>query len=148
MRRPAYYRPDHSSFDINMTPMIDVVFQLLIFFICTANFQILEELLPSHLLGPGSVAAAEIPPEMEDLEEVVIKVLVAQGAPRWQINERTYARREELQSVLVGLAQLDPGLPVILDISPDVAVGNVIDLYDLCRLAGFDKIQFAAGARR
>ena len=148
MRRPQYHRPDQSSFDINMTPMIDVVFQLLIFFVCTTNFQVMEELLPSNLLGPGSVAAANIPPELEDLEEVVIKLSAEQGLPRWRVNQRTYTNGNELRSMLAALAQLSSDLPVILDISPDVAMGNVIDLYDVCRLAGFEKIQFAAGVRR
>ncbi|MBL9123822.1 MAG: biopolymer transporter ExbD [Planctomycetaceae bacterium] len=148
MRRPPEFQPDSSRFDINMTPMIDVVFQLLIFFVCTTNFQVLEELLPSNLLGPGSVAAAAVPPELEDLEEVVIKLTVEQGAPRWQVNQRAYTRWTELRSVLAALAGLSSDLPVILDISPDVSLGNVIDLYDLCRLAGFEKVQFAAGGRR
>lgn len=149
MRRPTtYHRGDRSTFDINMTPMIDVVFQLLIFFICTANFQVLEELLPSNLLGPGAVAAAELPPDLQELEEVIIKLSTEQGAPRWRINERNYVRRAELQGVLDSLAQLRSDLPVILDISPDAPLGLVIDLYDLCRLAGFEKIQFAAGASR
>ena len=37
---------------VQMTPMIDVVFQLLIFFICTASFAAVEELLSLSL---GSV---------------------------------------------------------------------------------------------
>ena len=147
MRRPQYQHSIQSSFDINMTPMIDVVFQLLIFFVCTTNFQVMEELLPSNLLGPGSVAAAKIPPELEDLDEVVIKLTVEQGLPRWRVNERTYTRGNELRGVLGSLAQLSRHLPVVLDISPDVAMGNVIDLYDVCRLAGFGKIQFAAGVK-
>ena len=36
-----------TSLDNMMTPMIDVVFLLLIFFLTTASFQRLEKLLPS-----------------------------------------------------------------------------------------------------
>ena len=43
--------------DVTMTPMIDVVFLLLIFFICTASFQIVEQTLQSGVqleLPPGT----------------------------------------------------------------------------------------------
>ncbi|HBT77287.1 MAG TPA: hypothetical protein DEB39_10285, partial [Planctomycetaceae bacterium] len=39
---------------LNMTPMIDVIFLLLIFFICTASFQRIEQLLSANLALPGT----------------------------------------------------------------------------------------------
>ncbi|MEA1952290.1 MAG: biopolymer transporter ExbD, partial [Planctomycetota bacterium] len=46
MRRPSYHREGRERLDVKMTPMIDVIFLLLIFFVCTASFQMLEEVLP------------------------------------------------------------------------------------------------------
>ena len=43
-RRSPFARRD--SLEIKMTPMIDVVFLLLIFFVWTASFQVVEYLLP------------------------------------------------------------------------------------------------------
>ena len=37
--------------------------------------------------------------------------------------------------------------PVILHPDPEVPLGHVIDLYDLARLIGFAKIQFAASEK-
>ena len=35
-------------------------------------------------------------------------------------------------------------LPVILDVDGEVPLEDVIDVYDLCRRIGLDRIQFAA----
>ena len=48
-----------------MTPMIDVIFLLLIFFVCTASFQAPEQILPTNLRLPGSLD--NLPPPDEAL---------------------------------------------------------------------------------
>ena len=40
-----------------MTPMIDVVFQLLIFFVVASTGQVAEALLPTELAASGTAAA-------------------------------------------------------------------------------------------
>ena len=49
MRRksPLVRRAGDIDIDKAMTPMIDVVFLLLVFFVWTASFQIIEHVLPS-----------------------------------------------------------------------------------------------------
>ena len=57
MRIPDFNKQAEKRRDVTMTPMIDVVFLLLIFFICTASFQIVEQNLPSRIqleLPPGT----------------------------------------------------------------------------------------------
>jgi len=130
-----------------MTPMIDVVFLLLIFFVCTASFQALEEVLPSHLLAAGeSTSDVEVEP-LDDFEEIVVKVIWRDGAVAWRVNQRDCAALAEVRAVLQALVELNVGLPVILDADADVPLGHLIDVYDLCRIVGFEKIQFAAGAK-
>ena len=41
-----------SGYDIPMTPMIDVVFLLLVFFVWTASFQLVENRLPGAIAPP------------------------------------------------------------------------------------------------
>ena len=53
--RVPHSHSDRINFDVKMTPMIDVVFLLLIFFVCTASFQIAEALLPAPLAYAGNV---------------------------------------------------------------------------------------------
>ena len=55
MRTPSYQNDRREGLDVKMTPMIDVVFLLLIFFVATASFQMVEHVLPSSLQAlPGS----------------------------------------------------------------------------------------------
>lgn len=144
--RSIMLRGDRGRFDVKMTPMIDVVFQLLIFFLCTASFQALEESLPTTL-APSGASQAEAPPEeLELLDEVLVRVEHHEGQVRWRVNERPCERLQQLRELLDLVARIRTDVPVILDVDPEVALGDVIDVYDLCRLAGFERIQFAASA--
>lgn len=126
-----------------MTPMIDVVFQLLVFFICTVNFQVIEELLPTSLASTGSTNTDAVPDEPE-LEHVIVKAEVRDDRIEWAVNDRPCRSLRDVQDVLHVVVGIDPSLPVILDVAPDVPLGNMIDVYDLCRIVGFERIQFAA----
>jgi biopolymer transport protein ExbD len=142
MRVPTHHN-DRRQTDIAMTPMIDVVFQLMIFFICTASFQAAEELLPSHLSITGGTSVPS-PVEIEpELERIVVRATYDDGRASWIVNERLCATIPEVQQVLHAVAAIDRTLPVVLDVSGDMPLGQMIDVYDLCRLEQFTKIQFA-----
>ncbi|HEX3872397.1 MAG TPA: biopolymer transporter ExbD [Pirellulales bacterium] len=131
--------------DVKMTPMIDVVFQLLIFFVCTVSFQALEEILPADLRAAGGAASeTKLDPELLELEEVVVRVEAPDGRTHWVLNGREYGDLATLRGVLTQLVQIRSDLTVILDVDPAIEMGDVIDAYDTCRLAGFDRIHFAA----
>ncbi len=132
--------------EIPMTPLIDVVFLLMIFFVCTASFQLPEGVLPSSLLAAGT-AKSEVVVEPEiQLQRVVVKLQVGGSDLVWIVNDRPYGSLAAVRDVLTAVAEIDPALPVILDVEGAVPLGDVIDVYDLCRLVGFSKIQFAASA--
>lgn len=128
-----------------MTPMIDVIFLLLIFFVSTASFQAIEEVLPTNLSLPGVTSDSEpIDEEFEDLEEIVVKVLWQNGRAAWQINQRDLADLHGVRAVLEAAAQVKAELPVILDVEGDVPIEHVIDVCDVCRQIGLVEIHFAA----
>ncbi|HJQ81611.1 MAG TPA: biopolymer transporter ExbD [Lacipirellulaceae bacterium] len=129
--------------DVAMTPMIDVVFQLLIFFICTASFQLSEELLPTSLAiagGPTPAAAIEIE---RDLKRIVVRGESIDGDTKWTVNDRPSPSLVEVEQMLRAAAAIDRALPVVLDVAGDVPLGDMIDVYDLCRLVHFERIEFA-----
>lgn len=141
-------RQDDRRIDVKMTPMIDIVFLLLIFFLCTASFQIVEKVLPTPLATSGSVQVPqEIDPELAELEEVVVRLQWDAGKPTWMINRRVYESLDEVRQTLSTLAELQSDLPVILDVAGQAPLGSVVDLYDICRMAGFEKVQFAASIK-
>jgi biopolymer transport protein ExbD len=146
MRVPSHH-DDHRQADVAMTPMIDVVFQLMIFFICTASFQLAEELLPTSVAVAGGTSTPA-PIELEpDLERIVVSATRADGSTRWVVNERPCDSPDEVRQVLRAAAEIDRALPVILDVAGEVPLGDMIDVYDLCRLEKFERIQFAANKR-
>lgn len=128
-----------------MTPMIDVVFLLLIFFICTASFQIAEELLPTNLLVQGTTVEDTSVKELP-LEQIVVRGERTGGATVWQVNEGVAVPREQMAPLLKSLAEIDRTLPVVLDVGGNVPLGEMIEVYDVCRAVGLEKIQFAASA--
>ena len=145
MRVPSRPASSRRPLSVEMTPMIDVIFQLLIFFICTSSFLPPEEVLPTNLSLPGSTAeTVPIDPIRQDLDEIVVKLLWRSGAPRWEVNSRQYARLDDVGGVLSAVAGVQVDLPVILEIEAAVPMENVIDVYDLCRRIGLQRVQFAA----
>ena len=145
MRLPSHHHNQRGRLDVKMTPMIDVIFLLLVFFVCTASFRAIEGILPTNLSLSGSVES-QVPtdPELVDLDEIVVKLFWQNGRPQWEINRRGYKRLADVRAVLAAAAQVRRNLPVILDVAGDVPLENAIDLYDLCRQIGLEKIRFAA----
>lgn len=145
MRIPQQHSRDH-DFGA-MTPMIDIVFLLLIFFVVTASGQIREALLPTELAASGSVESEMVPPEPTQLTvEVWLKLSFLADEQRTTVdmNGTVYNDFTLLKSQLRTLADLGPENPVILDISGNVPLGDVVDVYDTCQAAGFDSVSFAA----
>lgn len=136
------------SLDLQMTPMIDVIFQLLIFFICTASFQAPEKLFPTPIQTPfGNMASEqtetfELPPEIQDFEEIAILVHYEKG-PWWEIYGNRLQTLSALETMLQALAAECSDVPLILDIDPNVPLENVVQVYSAAKKNGFEKIQFA-----
>ena len=145
MKTPSAFHRGQRQLEIAMTPMIDVVFLLLVFFVWTASFQIVERLLPSKIEEVGGTAMAEVtPPELMDLERVVVRIEVAGGQTRWSINKQPVTSLDAVRNRLGAVASIRTDLPVTIDPDPEVTVGETIDVYDVARSLGFSKIQFTA----
>ncbi|MBI1314158.1 hypothetical protein GC176_22920 [bacterium] len=148
MRIPSVHQRATDQDDSFMTPMIDVVFLLLIFFVCASIGQIRESHLPTPLAAAGSVEVTnpvDTPPPLGrfwiSLERSADGVTIA------TLNERQFRDWNLLRTVLRELASAAADFPVILDIAPQVPAGDVIDIYDTCRAANFDTIQFATASK-
>ena len=131
-----------------MTPMIDVIFLLLIFFVCTANFTPLEEILPMNTTLPGSVPSEVLPPDLANLDAVVVQIVHSTeqgGRLYWQIEGNRCATLGEVQNLLRSVHSVKPDIPVVIEPENDVFMENVIDVYDVCRQVGLLQIQFSVG---
>lgn len=147
MRVPSSYHAAPSRQDSSMTPMIDVVFLLLVFFVWTASFQAIEKLLPSQLTkattgGTGS----DVEMEELDFEQVVVRVTYDGNVVGWIVNGQSLFSLGEVRSRLEQVANIRADLPVRIDPDDPVPLGDVMDVYDIARLLGFGSIQFAVSA--
>ena len=131
-----------------MTPMIDVVFLLLIFFICTASFQIIEHNLPSQvqLAVPSGTSLVNSEVATEDIEPVLLKIDWRNDKPVWSVSGQSCADLLAVKQKLDALATIDSSVPIIVDVEAPVPFGIAIDAYDVSRNMGFSEIQFAADA--
>jgi biopolymer transport protein ExbD len=148
MRRAVSVHRSSEPVELKMTPMIDVIFLLLIFFVVTASFRKEEEILPTNLLLPGSMAEHVFDdPELEDLEDVRVKIGWSENAPTWEVQNRPFDSLSEVGGALASLASSQPpDLPVILIIDGAVPMDDALDAYDMCRRVGWTKIRFAASS--
>ena len=129
--------------ELRMTPIIDVIFLLLVFFVCTANFNPQEKMLPLDTTLPGSVVVEMVQFDPVNLDTVLIQISFDQE-PRWQIEGNQCSSLREVQQILWSISDVKEGIPVIIESAENVPMENVIDIYDVCCLAGLSNIQFAA----
>ena len=147
MKRPSPLVRDSSAADINtaMTPMIDVVFLLLVFFVWTASFQVIEFVLPSEMsaqMGSDVQQPMDQPPP-DDFEDVVVRIGWDGQAANWQVNRQPVASLEAVGQQLRSIAEIGADSTVILHPDPITPLGVVIETYDTAKLSGFGEVSFA-----
>ena len=137
---------EREPLELKMTPMIDVVFLLLVFFLWTSSFEEPEFLLPSAIAEPptaaGSNTVSSAP--VEAFDEIIIGVVMKDGVPTILFNSQRIEDIEALRQRLRKIIDIGVLPPVIVDPSRDVPMGTAIEVYDVARQVGFDRVLFAA----
>ncbi|MCO5045262.1 MAG: biopolymer transporter ExbD [Verrucomicrobia bacterium] len=128
-------RPEEPG--INMTPMIDVVFQLIIFFVTTADMQ--QKAIDESIRL--ALAPHAKPVETRDPREVVIEV---DKEGRISI-ARTYMTADYLYTLMKKtVADQGQTVPVIIRADGDTHHESVRAAMDACTKAGLWKMKFSA----
>lgn len=152
MRRssPLIRRGSEIDIDSAMTPMIDVVFLLLVFFVWTASFQIVEHVLPSEMSElTGSDPIDQVaPPPPKDFDDVVVRIGWSGDAPTWKINNQLLPSLANVKEQLLTISDIQTDALVILHPDPIVPLGFVIETYDAAKASGFEQVSFAVNPRR
>lgn len=169
MKLPLTSLRERAPLEIQMTPLIDVVFLLLVFFVWTAGFQVAERLLPSRVstetppppatappaggtpgdTPPATPSVAEpAPPAAADFERLVVRIERAADGPRWRINGEPLDSVNAILEKLRRIATITRDVPVILHPDGDVPLRYVIQIYDAVRSLGFSQVSMAAAVNR
>lgn len=128
-RADANYEQD-KGVDINLSPLIDCIFLLLIFFVVTTVF--VEE-TGVEVQKPKAVSAKE-------LEKNSLLIALTEDG------QIVYAgRRMDLNSVrgIVARQMREEKVPVIVLADEDSRSGRLVELIDECKLAGAEQVSIA-----
>jgi len=137
--------------ELNMTPMIDVIFQLIIFFMCSIHFKSLEGKLISNLPKYAGETPSHvfIPP----IDEVRIKLAYSESSPlmaQVKLGNIDFNDWDSLEQHLKNLAPslIMPGgldiIPVKIDADSNVPAQAVVSVLNICKKSGVQKTEFAA----
>jgi len=135
--------------ELKMTPMIDVVFLLLVFFIWTSSFEPPEFDLPS-LIGQTpleGVGTDTSPAPAEAFDEIVIGLARREGNLAVMLNGQPIESLAALKHRLVEIIALGVQPPVVIDPADEITMNTAVAAYDTARAAGADRVLFAVDAQ-
>ena len=129
---------DHDDPDISMSPLIDCVFLLLIFFLVSSMTKVRNKDIPVEL--PASEAAVRLRPS--DNQSVI--GIDRQGAFYWNGQPCT---TNFLLEQLRGLCVADPGRRIRIDMDRDAPFGRFAEVMDACQFYDLSNIGISAYER-
>lgn len=144
MRVPVDHQRE--SVELKMTPMIDVVFLLLVFFVWTSSFETPEFDLPSAIAQPpaGGAEVSDVQPTTEPFDELVVRITLQDAEEVIELNGARVADLRQLQARLAEIIALGVQPPVIVDPAEQIRMNTAVKVYDAARAAGADRVLFAA----
>lgn len=145
MRVTRSHRTDSLDMNSAMTPMIDVVFLLLIFFVWTISFQAIERLLPSNVsreVGKLDSNLDDLDPEV-DFERIVVRLTGEAANPQYRVNDQAFGSAIAVRDYLQRIVTINPEAPVVIHPDDQIEIGLVVGLLDISRQCGFSKVSFA-----
>ncbi|KPJ62532.1 hypothetical protein AMK68_04820 [candidate division KD3-62 bacterium DG_56] len=134
MRRT--HRPSRIISDINITPLTDVMLVLLIIFMVTATFLVVEPSLDVRL--PSAVTARARP----EPERTITVSVAREGGIK--VNGRASDREHLVEAMLAAARNLPPGERVVMVRGDrDADYGTIVFVMDAARLVGLTKVALA-----
>lgn len=130
MSRARNIKTQEEATEVNISPMIDMVFILLIFFIVTTVF--VDE------IGIGIDKPQPAPPEQEEEEKDEPIVFEIQASGQILYNDKQVSTSQVQSTVEEVLSRSD--VPVILRVERNAISGLMVQVVDYARLGGADKI--------
>ena len=116
---------------LDMTPMIDVVFELIIFFVVTIKQEDIFSKLQCNRPAPAPPSSSPV-----DKDEPQVNIEIGRrydGSPQGVIlyNKRE-VRRQELDAALRDIARTSKKTPIIVKCTDDSPHKALVDVLDIC----------------
>ncbi len=142
---------DENPVNINVTPLVDVIFCLCVFFMISFKFKQLEGKFDSWLpKGKGATGSVQIEGILDEVRVAMFWDEVNKRTVR-QLGTRRVDSDEELSDLIKAghdawVRMNKPDTPVTIDAEARVPWEAVITVMNLCKKNRIDKIEFALGA--
>jgi biopolymer transport protein ExbD len=134
--------------EINVTAMVDVIFCLCIFFMCSFHFKQLEGKIDTWLpQDKGFGHETIIKPVLEEIR-VFMRWDAAAGVTTRKIGSRAAVGSDSDLMTIIQSMRTDYTnagkleVPILIDATPDVPWTDVVHLVDLCKTEKLSKIEF------
>jgi len=127
------FQDDQTGFQ--MTPMLDVMFLLLIFFVSTSIFYELE-----HEIGITVPQASEVRDSERSAHEIIINI---RSDGEIVVNRQRYDL-DRLEQLLRKISEVFSGQAVIIRGDEAARLGSAIDVLNVCAKARIWNVSFAA----
>jgi biopolymer transport protein ExbD len=142
---------DENPVNINITPLVDIIFCLCVFFMVSFKFKQLEGKFDSWLpKGKGSVGSVQVEGILDEVRVAMYWDENSQRTVRHLGNRRIESDEELAELIKEGhdawVRMNKPDTPVTIDAEPRVPWNDVIVVMNLCKKNRIDKIEFALGA--
>ena len=131
---------------IDMTPMIDCVFQLILFFMLTMHFKMPHTKLDSYLPKDKGLTDVAVKLTPKELEEVRIRIDQDPASPDkalFYVGDHQVPDPRELAGIVQGLLAGKSDIPVTIDGQSTVHFRHVVVAADACRIAKVKEINYA-----
>ena len=131
--------------NIDLTPMIDVTFLLLIFFLCTLSYRVLEGKMETHLPKDIGQSSDSITMPLETFDVSLEPDPTMRSGVRIVANRRLLADARALGELVQRSRKVDPEMRVKLHVDGTVTHGQVVNVVDALVAHGQLAILFAPG---
>lgn len=131
MRRFRHSTSDESVSTVDISPLIDVVFLLLIFFIVTTVF----------VKETGVQVSKPRAANSEDLQKQAILIAVTNEGRVWHGGREI--GMDGVRSVVAAMLEEDPEMPVIVRADAEAATQATVEVIDNAKLAGAASVSIA-----
>lgn len=139
MKVPSLTKHTKPLYAVRMTPLIDVVFLLMIFFLLTINFQKPEGAIQNQLPRLGDRTGQEAGKDWE-IVRLRVKLIRENHRLKIHLQDRAVSSYEEL---LFYLNQLPDDILIVIEPDEKVPYKHVIGVYNTCLKADKKDIVFS-----
>ena len=119
---------------LDIAPLIDVIFLLLVFFMLTSSF----------IFQPGIKINLPKAITSEVIQKENLIVIIKEDNSIF-INERSVAEEELFSRLKIAAKE---SKPILIKADREASLGKVVEIWDVCRAEGIEKINIATTQKR